>query len=62
MASELEFDLRDTGLGQEDWLVDFNAEKSQLVSFDQSSHTGAIDVKMDGFGLEKKNHLLRCWG
>ena len=29
------------------WLVDFNAGKSQLVSFDQSNNTGAIDVKMD---------------
>ena len=30
------------------WLVDFNAGKTQLVSFDQSKNTGAIDVKMDG--------------
>ena len=29
------------------WLVDFNARKTQLVSFDRSSNTGAIDVKMD---------------
>ena len=29
-ASELESDLRDTGLGQEKWLVDFNAEKAQF--------------------------------
>ena len=43
------------------WLVDFNAEKIQLVSFDQSNNTGAIDVKMDGSVLEE-NHLLRCWG
>ena len=36
LASELESDLRDTvDLGRK-WLVDFNAEKTQLVSFDQS--------------------------
>ena len=40
------------------WLVDFNAGKTQLVSFDRSNNTGAIDVKMDGFVLEEK-HLLR---
>ena len=36
------------------WLVDFNAGKTQLVSFDQSKNTGAIDVKMDGSVLEEK--------
>ena len=48
LASELESDLRDTV----DWgrkrLVDFNAGKTQLVAFDRSKNTGAIDVKMDG--------------
>ena len=34
------------------WFVDFNAGKSQLVSFDQSKNTGAIDVKMDWSVLE----------
>ena len=43
------------------WLVDFNAGKTQLVSFDRSNNTAAIDVKMDGSVLEE-NHLLRCWG
>ena len=33
------------------WLVDFNAGKTQLVSFDQSNNTGAIDVKVVGFVL-----------
>ena len=37
------------------WLVDFNAGKTQLVSFDWSNNTGAIDVKMDGSVLEKKS-------
>ena len=43
------------------WLVDFIAGKTQLVSFDRSNNTAAIDVKMDGSVLEE-NHLLRCWG
>ena len=37
------------------WLVDFNAGKTQLVSFDRSNNTGAIDVKMDGSVLEEKS-------
>ena len=36
------------------WLVDFSAGKAQLVSFDRSKNTGAIDVKMDGSVLEEK--------
>ena len=35
------------------WLVDFNARKTQLVSFDPSN-IGSIDVKMDGSVLEEK--------
>ena len=37
------------------WLVDFNAGKTQLVSFDQSNNNGSIDVKMDGSVLEEKS-------
>ena len=37
------------------WLVDFNAGKTQLVSFDRSNNTGAIDVKMDGSVLEENS-------
>ena len=37
------------------WLVDFNAGKTQLVSFDWSNNTGSIDVKMDGSALEEKS-------
>ena len=37
------------------WLVDFNTGKIQLVSFDRSSNTGAIDVKMDGSALEENS-------
>ena len=36
------------------WLVDFNAGKTQLVSFDWSN-TGTIDVKMDESVLEEKS-------
>ena len=34
------------------WLVDFNAGKTQLVSFDRSNNSGATDVEMAGSGLE----------
>ena len=34
--------------------VDFNVEKTQLVSFDRSNSTGAIDVKIEGSVLEEK--------
>ena len=54
MASELESDLQDTVDWGRKWLVDFNAGKTQLVSFDWSKSTGAIDVKMDGSVLEEK--------
>ena len=43
------------------WLVDFNAEKPQLVLLDQYNNPGFIDVKMDGSVYEKKSNLLRCW-
>ena len=57
LASELESDLRDTADWGREWLVDFNAEKTQLVSFDRSKNTGAIDVKMDVSVLEEKSSL-----
>ena len=47
LASELESDLRDTVDWGRKWLVDFNARKTQLVSFDWSNNTGTIDLKMD---------------
>ena len=53
MASELECDLQDTVDWGKKWLVDLNAEKTQLVSFDQSNNTGATDVKTDGAVLEE---------
>ena len=37
------------------WLIDFNAGKIQLVSFDWSNNTVSVDVKMDGSSLEEKS-------
>ena len=53
LASELESDLRDTVDWGKKWLVDFNAGKTRLISFDRSNNNGCIDVKM-GSILEKK--------
>ena len=35
-------------------LVDFNARKTQLVSFDRPNNTDSVDVKMDESFLEEK--------
>ena len=53
MAPELESDLRDTVWGKK-WLVDFNAGKTQQVSFGWSKNNSSNDVKMDGSVLEEK--------
>ena len=55
MTSEFESDLRETVNSGEKWLVDFNAGKTQLVSFDQSNNNDSIYVKMDGSVLEEKS-------
>ena len=55
LASELESDLRDTVDWGKKRLVDFNAGKTQLVSFDWSNNNGSIDVKMGGTILEEKS-------
>ena len=55
LASELESDLQDTVDWGKKWLADFNAGKTQLVSFDRSNNNGSIDVKMDGSVLEEKS-------
>ena len=57
LASEHESNLRDTVVWGRKWLVDFNAEKIQLVLLDRSYNTGAINVKMDGSVLEEKSSL-----
>ena len=52
LVSELEYDLRETVEWGKTWLFDFNAVKTQLVSFDQSNNSGSIDVKMGRSVLE----------
>ena len=37
------------------WLVDFNAGKTQLVSFEQSNNNGCIDVEMNRSALQEKS-------
>ena len=55
LASDLESDLQDTVDWGKNWLVDFNAGKTQLISFDRSNNNGSIDVKIDGSVLEEKS-------
>ena len=57
LVSGLESDLQDTVDWSKKWLVDFNAGKTQLVSFNQFNNTGSIDVKIDGSVLEEKSSL-----
>ena len=57
LASELESDLRVALYWGRTWLVDFNAGKIQLVSFDRFNNTGTIDMKMDGSVLEENSAL-----
>ena len=59
LASKLEYDLRNTLDWSRKWLVDFNAEKAQVVSFDWSHNFGTTDVQI--VLVLKKNHLLRWW-
>ena len=54
LASEVEFDLRDTVDWGRKWLVHFSAGKSVLILLDGSNNTGAIDMKMDRSVLEEK--------
>ena len=53
LASELESSLQDTAEWGRKWLVDFNAAKTQLISFDRSNDTGT--GKRDGSVLEEKS-------
>ena len=54
-ASELKSNLQDIVDWGRNWLVDFSAEKTQLVFIDWSNNTDAIDVKMEWSVLEKKS-------
>ena len=55
LASELESDLPHTV----DWgkvrLIDFNAGKTELVSYEQLNNKGCIGMKMDGSVLAEKS-------
>ena len=55
LASQLQSDLQDALDWDRKWLNDFNAGKTQLVLFDWSNNTGAINVKMDRSVLEEKS-------
>ena len=55
LTSKLESDLWDTVDWGRKWFVDFNAGKTELVSFEWSYNNGSIDVKMDMFVLEQKS-------
>ena len=60
LASELESDLRDTVAWRKKSLVDFNAGKTQLVSFHLSNNNGLLMWKWMSL-LLRKNRLLKCW-
>ena len=55
LASELESDLQDTVSWGKKRLANFNAGKTQLISFDWSDNTGSIDVKLDGSVFEENS-------
>ena len=55
LASELESDLRGNVEWGRKWLVNFNSGTTQLVLFNWSNNTGAIDVNMDGYVHEGKS-------
>ena len=52
IATIFESDLQDAIDQGRKWFVDFNAEKTQHVSFEWSNNTGATDVEMDESVLE----------
>ena len=54
LASELESELGDNMEWGRTWLADFNVGKAQLVLFDWSNNTGAIEVNMDWSVVDEK--------
>ena len=62
LASELESDLQVTVDWGKKWLIDFNAAKTQLVSFNRSNNSGTIDAKMDGSVFEEKSSFKMLGG
>ena len=59
LASECESDLQDTVDWGKKWLVDFNAGKTQLISFHWSNITLVPLMRKCVGLLLRKNHLLR---
>ena len=59
-ASERQSNLLNTIDCGMNWLIGFSAGRTQLVLFDRSNNSGAVDMKVDGSALEE-NHLLWCW-
>ena len=55
MPSELVSDLRDAVDWCKKWLVNFNAGKTRLVSFDRTNNNCSIDMKMGQSVLEEKS-------
>ena len=55
LTLELESDLQDTVDVGRKWLFDFNARKTQPVSFHQSNNSSAIDVKVDRSVLAERS-------
>ena len=46
-------------IGPGNGLVEFNAGKTQLVTFEVCNDSGAINVKMDGFVTEEKSSFKK---
>ena len=55
LVFDLKFNLQDTVDWGRTCLVDFYAGKYQLVLFDRSHNSGAIDAKIDEFLLAEKS-------
>ena len=58
LASELESDIQDTVDWGRKWLVDFNAGRTQQVSFDLSKNTDVIDMKINGSVEEESSFKM----
>ena len=54
-------DLWDSVAWGRKWIVHFSAGKTQLVSFDQSNNSGAIDLKINGSAFEESSSFKMLW-
>ena len=62
MASKLESYLCETVYWVKQWLVDFNAGRTQLVLFEGSNNTGAIHLKMVGGSVLEEKSSFKMLG